>query len=63
MLIKLSTWSYLEIRMHDKVTKEIKCGLKSGDTCYHLGQNFKSSRLLSQNKDSDIQIYNFVCCF
>jgi len=72
MLIKLSTWSCLEIRMQDEdcdsfervkefkylgttltyqnyIQEEMKCRLKSGNTCYHLVQNLLSSSLLSKN--------------
>jgi hypothetical protein len=58
MLIKLSTWSCLEIRMQDKVTKEIKCRLKSGNACYHLVQNLLSSWVLSKN--IKIRIYRTI---
>jgi hypothetical protein len=43
------------------IQEDIKRRLISGNACCHSVQNVLSSRLLSKNKNQNIQNYNFAC--
>jgi len=61
---RVEEFKYLGTTLTDQnsIQEEIKNRLKSGNACYLLVQNLLSSSLLSKNKHSDTQNYNFACC-
>jgi hypothetical protein len=49
------------ITKQNLIQEEIKRRLNSGNACYHSVQNLLSTRLLSKNKNQNIQNYSFTC--